>query len=38
MLSTQVPDRFRSSGDDESVSVIHAPEGYGSFVRALAYT
>jgi hypothetical protein len=31
-LSTNLPDHFRLSTEDESISVIHAPEGYGSFV------
>lgn len=30
-LTTNVPDYFRSSLEDESISVIHAPEGYGNF-------
>ncbi|TVY59497.1 hypothetical protein LCER1_G000138 [Lachnellula cervina] len=30
-LSTNIPDRFRSSIDDESISVIHAPEGFRDF-------
>ncbi|KAH6664114.1 hypothetical protein B0J14DRAFT_252314 [Halenospora varia] len=30
-LSTNIPERFRTSLDDESVSVIHAPQGYGNF-------
>ncbi|KAG9242782.1 hypothetical protein BJ878DRAFT_154154 [Calycina marina] len=30
-LSTNLPDHLRSSLDDESVSVIHAPEGYMKF-------
>lgn len=30
-LSTNVPEQFRTSLDDESVSVIHAPMGYGNF-------
>ena len=35
-LSTNLPENFRSSADDESISVIHAPEGYGSFVSCRA--
>ncbi|KAG0652297.1 hypothetical protein D0Z07_0894 [Hyphodiscus hymeniophilus] len=31
MLSTNIPDTFRPTTEDESISVIHAPEGYGSF-------
>jgi hypothetical protein len=31
-ISTNIPDYFRTGGEDESISVIHAPEGYGSFV------
>ncbi|KAM3086517.1 hypothetical protein ACMFMF_000465 [Clarireedia jacksonii] len=31
-LSTNLPDEFRASIDDESVSVIHAPEGYARFM------
>lgn len=31
-LSTNVPDRFRSSASDESTSVIHAPQGYQTFI------
>ena len=31
-LSTNLPDNVRSASEDESISVIHAPEGYGSFV------
>lgn len=34
-LSTNLPDHFRTSLEDESVSVIHAPEGFGKFVRQL---
>ncbi|TVY30016.1 hypothetical protein LHYA1_G001291 [Lachnellula hyalina] len=30
-LSTNIPERFRSSIDDESISVIHAPEGFRDF-------
>jgi len=30
-LSTNLPDHFRASLEDESISVIHAPEGYGKF-------
>ncbi|TVY49805.1 hypothetical protein LOCC1_G000430 [Lachnellula occidentalis] len=30
-LSTNIPDRYRSSIDDESISVIHAPEGFRDF-------
>ncbi|CZS95276.1 hypothetical protein WAI453_011267 [Rhynchosporium graminicola] len=30
-LSTNLPDHFRASLEDESISVIHAPEGYGNF-------
>ncbi|KUJ24194.1 uncharacterized protein LY89DRAFT_14036 [Mollisia scopiformis] len=30
-LTTTVPDYFRASLEDESISVIHAPEGYGNF-------
>ncbi|KAF4624056.1 hypothetical protein G7Y89_g14119 [Cudoniella acicularis] len=35
-LSTNIPDRFRTSLDDESVSVIHAPQGYGNFATPKA--
>ncbi|TAQ86395.1 hypothetical protein B7494_g5297 [Chlorociboria aeruginascens] len=31
-LSTTFPEEFRTSGDEESISVIHAPEGFGDFV------
>lgn len=31
-LSTNLPDEFRASLEDESVSVIHAPEGYTKFL------
>jgi hypothetical protein len=31
-LSTILPEHLRSSLDDESISVIHAPEGYKKFV------
>ena len=31
-LSTVLPEHLRSSIDDESISVIHAPEGYKKFV------
>lgn len=34
-LTTNIPDHFRSSLEDESISVIHAPEGYGNFVSGL---
>ncbi|KAM0140733.1 hypothetical protein ACHAP3_002411 [Botrytis cinerea] len=30
-LSTNLPEEFRASIEDESVSVIHAPEGYAKF-------
>ncbi|RDL33080.1 Uncharacterized protein BP5553_08519 [Venustampulla echinocandica] len=30
-LSTNLPEHFRTSLDDESISVIHAPEGFGDF-------
>ncbi|CAL3973647.1 hypothetical protein PZA11_005817 [Diplocarpon coronariae] len=30
-ISTDLPDHVRSSLEDESVSVIHAPQGYGKF-------
>ncbi|EDO03375.1 hypothetical protein SS1G_05856 [Sclerotinia sclerotiorum 1980 UF-70] len=36
-LSTNLPDEFRASLEDESVSVIHAPEGYTKFVRNRAH-
>ncbi|RDW87796.1 hypothetical protein BP5796_03490 [Coleophoma crateriformis] len=32
-IRTSLPEEFRASVDDESVSVIHAPQGYGSFER-----
>ena len=32
-LSTVIPEHLRSSINDESISVIHAPEGYKRFVR-----
>ncbi|KAJ8066645.1 hypothetical protein OCU04_005693 [Sclerotinia nivalis] len=31
-LSTNLPEEFRASLEDESVSVIHAPEGYTKFL------
>ncbi|KAJ5037265.1 uncharacterized protein L3040_007442 [Drepanopeziza brunnea f. sp. 'multigermtubi'] len=31
-ISTNLPDDARSSAGDESVSVIHAPKGYGQFI------
>ncbi|PBP25878.1 hypothetical protein BUE80_DR003130 [Diplocarpon rosae] len=31
-ISTDLPDHFRASLEDESISVIHAPQGYGKFV------
>ncbi|KAH8597439.1 hypothetical protein B0O99DRAFT_684763 [Bisporella sp. PMI_857] len=34
-LSTSIPEHLRSSAEDESVSVIHAPEGYKTFVGSL---
>ncbi|RFU34780.1 hypothetical protein B7463_g1572, partial [Scytalidium lignicola] len=30
-LSTNLPEHFRTNLEDESVSVIHAPEGFGNF-------
>ncbi|KAE8451169.1 hypothetical protein EG329_004841 [Mollisiaceae sp. DMI_Dod_QoI] len=33
-LTTNVPDYFRASLEDESISVIHAPEGYGNFITS----
>ncbi|RDW72983.1 hypothetical protein BP6252_06890 [Coleophoma cylindrospora] len=32
-IRTSLPEEFRASIDDESISVIHAPQGYGSFER-----
>jgi hypothetical protein len=34
-ISTNLLDNFRSSAEDETISVIHAPEGYGSFVSCM---
>ncbi|KAL3425096.1 hypothetical protein PVAG01_04377 [Phlyctema vagabunda] len=31
IVSTNIPDEFRTAAEDETVSVIHAPAGYGSF-------
>ncbi|KAH8813323.1 hypothetical protein F5884DRAFT_333331 [Xylogone sp. PMI_703] len=33
-LSTNLPEHFRTTIEDESVSVIHAPEGFGQFIAA----
>lgn len=33
-LSTNLHDNFKTSLDDETVSVIHAPQGYGNFVSS----
>ncbi|KAG9238070.1 hypothetical protein BJ875DRAFT_437875 [Amylocarpus encephaloides] len=35
-LSTSLPERFRTTQEEEMVSVIHAPEGYGNFTTPKA--
>ena len=32
-LNTDVPELLSTGSDDEPRSVIHAPQGYGQFVR-----
>lgn len=34
-LSTNIPDHLRASLEDESISVIHAPQGYNTFVSGV---
>jgi hypothetical protein len=33
MLATNIPDHLRQAGNEEAVSVIHAPESFQSWVR-----